>query len=510
MSDLALNWTALAVTVVLFAGLAWLHRGRHLNFSIRVIVATALGIAIGVVFKDHVSYVAAFGDVWANAIKAIVVPLLVFSVIASITGLGQSVRLKGIGVKTVVFLLVNTLTAAVLALLLAELFQVGRGFDWTPTKTATRDVPGVLDTLEGLFPSNFVGNWSENQVVPVILFALLVAIAVNKAPATDRGRKAVAPFVDLANAGNVVFSKATQIVVGFTPYATLALIAAAVSNSDVAALLPLLAVLGVAYIALAIQLFVVQPLILAAAAHVNPLYFFKAYGPAGVVAFTSESSIGTIPVTVRQLRSSGVPEDIASFAATLGANLGMPGCAGVWPVLLAVFAINSQGLNYSIGQYVLLVVLALLVSIGTVGVPGTATVTATALFASAGLPVAFIAVAQPISQIVDMGRTAVNVAGAANTAYIVAATEKRLDDDLYYGRKTWDDSEEDAQAVSAEASPVAVDAASVADAPSEVSASASAAPRAVPLTLSLHTAGEALEGPVARPAASTRIVPPMR
>ncbi len=272
-----------------------------------------------------------------------------------------------------------------------------------------------------------------------MLFAILTSLAYNAAASTDKGRSAVAPFKTFIDASNVVFSKATQIVVGFTPYAVLSLIAEAVSGSDVSTLLPLILALVVAYIAIVLQLFLVQPLVLAAVTKLNPIHFFKAFFPAGVVAFTSESSIGTIPVTVRQLRSAGVPGDIASFVTGLGANLGMPGCAGVWPMLLAVFAVHAQGLNYSPAQYLFLVVLTLLVSIGTVGVPGTATITATSLFAAAGLPIPFIAISQPISQIVDMGRTALNVAGAANTAVIVAQTEHQLDADLYYGRKEYSD-----------------------------------------------------------------------
>ncbi len=508
MSDLAWNWLALAVTVVLFAGLAWLSRKRRVNFSIRVIVATVLGIAVGVAFKGHVEYVAAFGEVWAHAISAIVVPLLVFSVISSITGLGESVRLRSIGLKTVFFLLLNTLTAAAITLGLAIAFKVGSGFSGSQSSGGhAHEVPGVLDTLIGLFPSNFVLNWSQNQVVPIVVFALILALAFNEASRTKRGAQAVQPFKVFADAGNVVLSKATQIIVGFTTYATLSLIAAAVSNSVVSALVPLVSVLVVAYIALVLQLFIVQPLILSAAAHLNPIHFFKAFGPAGVVAFTSESSIGTIPVTVRQLKRGGVPDDVASFVASLGANLGMPGCAGVWPVLLAVFAVNAQGLNYSFGQYLLLIVLALLVSIGTVGVPGTATVTATALFASAGLPVSFIAVTQPISQIVDMGRTAVNVAGAANTAFIVAASEHELDKDLYYQRKPWDDEDDlgsrpvasavetNAQAVSASAATVPVASTSAAD-ESSANAAASAVAAPVPSSSNLLSlsSSAALEG----------------
>lgn len=330
MSDTAWNWVALGATVVLFAGLAYLSIRKKAGFSVRVLIATVLGIVVGIAFKGHTDYVAAFGSVWSNAIAAIVVPLLLFSVIAAITNLGESLKLRNIGIKTVVFLLINTFTAALITLGLALLFRVGEGFKFTlPTDYQQREVPAVLDTIVALFPTNLVQNWYSNQVVPVVIFAILVAVAYNSAAKTAKGAAAVKPFKAFVDAGNVVLSKATQIVVGFTPYAVLALIAAAVSNSDVAALLPLVTVLVVAYVAMILQLFVVQPLILSVTTRLSPIPFFKAYWPTGVVAFTSESSIGTIPVTVRNLRSSGVPGDIASFVASLGANLGMPGCAGV-------------------------------------------------------------------------------------------------------------------------------------------------------------------------------------
>lgn len=438
MSDIAWEWLALGVTVILFAGLAVLSRKKLAGFGLRTIIASVLGIGVGLAFQGHTTYVAVAGSIWSNVIKAIVVPLLIFSIIASITNLGKSVRLKNIGLKSIVFLMINTLTAALLALGLGLAFNVGQGFSYQPDGSyEAREVPGVLDTIIGLFPSNLVGNWAQNQVIPVVVFSLIVAVAFNAAASTERGAQSVAPFKRFIDGGNVVMSKATQIVIGFTPYAVLALIASAISGSDIAVLLPLVWVLIVSYIAMAIQMFLVQPAILFGFTRLNPIIFFKAFWPAGVVAFTSESSIGTIPVTVTQLKKMGVKDDVASFVTSLGANLGMPGCAGIWPVIVAVFTINAQGLNYGPGQYLFLVALALLVSVGTVGVPGTATVTATSLFAAAGLPVEFIGVMQPISTIVDMGRTALNVAGAANSAVIVAKTEKQIDLDIYNGRKEY-------------------------------------------------------------------------
>ena len=149
--------------------------------------------------------------------------------------------------------------------------------------------------------------------------------------------------------------------------------------------------------------------------------------------------MGTIPVSVKQLVSRlGVNEDIASFVAALGANLGMPACAGIWPTLLAVLAINIFDIPYSIGQSVFLIVLTLIVSIGTVGVPGTSTVTTTALFTAAGLPVEIIVLLVPISSVVDMMRTATNVTGAATAAVLVAKSEQLLDREVYDQKKSED------------------------------------------------------------------------
>lgn len=445
--EVIITWTdgvGLLVAAVLFGVLAFLSIKKIAGFGLRTIIATAFGIVVGLVFQGHTTLIAAVGSIWSNVISAIVVPLLLFSIIASITNLGESVRLRNIGLKSIVFLMLNTLTAALLALGLGLAFGVGKGFNYTPVAGyKAHEVPDVLSTIVNLFPSNLVANWSENQVVPVVVFAILVAVAFNSAAKTPKGTTAVAPFKRFIDAGNVVMSKATQIVIGFTPYAVLALIANAVSGSDIKTLIPLLGVLVVAYIAMAIQMFIIQPLLLSGFTRLNPFRFFKGFWPAGVVAFTSESSIGTIPVTVRQLKQMGVKGDVASFVSSLGANLGMPGCAGIWPVLVAVFTINAQGLNYNAGQFLFLVVLALLVSVGTVGVPGTATVTATSLFAAAGLPIEVIAVMQPISTIVDMGRTALNVAGAANSAVIVAKTENQLDVDVYNGTKEYIEEDEE-------------------------------------------------------------------
>lgn len=426
-----LEWGALLLTMVFFALLYYLDRKRQWDFGVRTLLATVFGVVVGLVLPGHYTYVAAFGSIYTRVISALVVPLLMFSIVSSITNLGSSIRLKNIGLKTVFFLLLNTLLASILTLVVAMATGIGTEFSYQLAEDyEAAQVPSILDTLIGLFPKNLAEHWANGEVVPLVLFFVLVAIAFNQL--SKEHHEQIAPFKAFIDAGNHVMGMVVSIVISFTPYAVLSLIARAVSRSTVADLLPLLGVLVLTYVLCAIQLFAVESILLRVIGKLSPLAFFRKLWPAGVVAFTSQSSIGTIPVTVAQLKKLGVNEDIASFGASLGANLGMPGCAGIWPVLSAVFAIHVLGLPYSPMQYIFLVVLAMVVAIGSVGVPGTATITATAVFVAAGLPVEIIFLLAPISSIVDMARTATNVIGAATATTLVAATEEnQLDRALY-------------------------------------------------------------------------------
>lgn len=433
-----LEWGALLLTLVFFALLYYLDVKRQWDFGVRTLLATALGVVVGLVFPGHYTYVAAFGSIYTRVISALVIPLLLFSIVSSITNLGSSIRLKSIGLKTVLFLLLNTLLASIITLIASTATGIGSGFVYElATDYEAAEVPSILDTLIGLFPKNLAAHWAEGEVVPIVLFLVLVGIAFNKLH--QEYAEQVAPFKAFIDAGNHVMGMVVNIVISFTPYAVLSLIARAVSRSTLSDLLPLLGVLVLTYVLCAVQLFVVESVLLRVIGKLSPLAFFRKLWPAGVVAFTSQSSIGTIPVTVSQLKKLGVNEDIASFGASLGANLGMPGCAGIWPVLTAVFAIHILGLSYTPAQYIFLIVLAMVVAIGSVGVPGTATITATAVFVAAGLPVEIIFLLAPISSIVDMARTATNVIGAATATTLVAATEEdQLDRAAYYDKAAHD------------------------------------------------------------------------
>lgn len=422
---------ALLITLLFFGLIYFLKERKRVDFGVLTILAAFLGVLVGICFKENYDYIEIIGIVYSNLITSIVIPLLLFSIISSITNLNSSLKLKKISFKTMFYLLLNTFLASLITLFFSVVTKIGSGINYElSTGYKAVEVPTIIDTITSLFPKNIIESWLKGEVVPILVFAIIIAISYNKL--ANKNQKLVEPFKNFIDAGNHVFGEVVNFVIGFTPYAILALIARAVGKSTLSDLLPLLGVLALAYLLSIIQIFVVESLLLKIIGKINPINFFKGIWPAGVVAFTSQSSIGTIPVTVRQLvKKIGVNEEIASFVASLGANLGMPGCAGIWPTLLAVFAINLLGLDYSITQYALLVVLSVVVSIGTVGVPGTATITATAVFAAAGLPIEVIVLLTPISTIVDMARTATNVIGAATAATLVAKTEDELDLSVY-------------------------------------------------------------------------------
>jgi len=194
----------------------------------------------------------------------------------------------------------------------------------------------------------------------------------------------------------------------------------------------LLGLLALTWLACALHTFAINGVILRVFAKVSPIRFFRKFFAAQLTAFTTQSSLGTLPVTTNLLTNKiGVHPEIANFTAPLGTAIGMPGCAGIWPILISVWGINAYGISYSLADYLLLAVLGTLVSVGTAGVPGAATVSSATVLSAAGLPLEFIAVTLPISLIADMARTATNVTAAAVSATIVARQVDLLDDEVF-------------------------------------------------------------------------------
>ena len=405
---------------------------RGLSFGIRVIVGAVAGLILGYIFRGNTEYISIFGSIYVNLLFAMVIPLLLTTIVRTMLNTGSLSTLRSVGLKSVGILSLHNVMGSLVGLILALAFSIGQGANIdVPVDTEIKEVPTVSETITNFFPSNIVSNAAEGQIVPIIIFSVLIGVAALKL--IEAGKKEVVnPFAEFINSFAEVIFKLTSMITGLTPYAVLALMANAVGRVDSSAIAPFVLILLLNYLASVIHTFLGTGILVSGFAKVNPITYFKKVWPVTMIGFTTQSSMGAIPANIENLtEDQGVSEEIASFTAPLGATMGMPGCAGFWPVINAIFVANVIGLAWGPLDYARLVLIALLVSLGTVGVPGTATITTTALFAAMGLPLEMVVLLAPISTLADMGRTATNVTAANSSALIVAASENKLNREVF-------------------------------------------------------------------------------
>ena len=262
----------------------------------------------------------------------------------------------------------------------------------------------------------------------------MAVAAAYLAVAKKEGEELVRPFSLQIDAARKIVFKILEVVIDLTPYAVLCLIAGAASRllESRETMLQLLLLTVVIYAVCLVHTYVLGGLIIRGAAKLSPLRFFRKIFPAQMTAFSTQSSVGTLPVTVRCLKDEvGVSEEVADFTASLGTTIGMPGCTCVWPILLALFYVHAAGLPWSAVDCLTLAVTAFFLSIGSAGVPGIAVVSAIALFSAIGLPVGAVVLMIPINTISDMIRTLDNVSSASIAAAAVARKTELLDDRVF-------------------------------------------------------------------------------
>lgn len=482
----------LAAVVVAWAAIWWLRK-REVNFSLVALFALLVGIPIGLVAKEFVSAIDPIGQIYLHLLLATVAPLVFVAIVSSITSLGGLTQLRTIGFRSIFWLLLSNGLGVVLALGLGLAFQPGAGvhnqLGTASAQTVEGQVQNFGQVVTGFFPTNVVESFGANEIIPIILIAITLSIAY--LALVESGTDKAAPFRGGAEALKLVIFKAVGYVIALTPYAIVALTAHIVGTSANLGdnFWSLIGLLALVWAACFIHAFGINSVLVSVFGNVPAGAFFKKIFPAQLTAFSTQSSVGTLPVTTTQLTHKvGVHPEVAHFTAPLGTTIGMPGCAGIWPILIAVWGINAYDLAYSPADYALLAVLAIFVSIGVAGVPGAATVAAATVLSAAGLPLEFVAVTIPISIIADTARTMSNVTAAAVSATVVARQTGLLDDEIFAGRKAFVEEQPAVEASSPQptepfAPPVA--AAPVAPAetpePAPVAAPPASAPAAAPV-----------------------------
>lgn len=395
------------------------------KFSFATLTALTLGVVLGIIFKENILFLDTVGKAYMSLIKMIVVPLVVTSLITSIVRLENLDTLKSIGLKTFTVLLGTTGAAAFIGIIVASYLKLGQGLRFIGAENfKAREIPGFSKVLIDMLPSNPLAAIVENKIIPIVIFSMFIAIAL--VIEDNINKEKAKPFKDFILSAYDIVLRITKMVLRIIPYGVFALIATAAAKNGMDTLMSLIWVILAVYIAAFLQfLFVYTPLI-SFVARMNPLRFFKGIFPAQVVAFTSQSSYGTLPVTIKSLvEGVGVSENIASFVAPLGSTIGLNGCGGFYPAIVAIFAANVFNVELTIYSYILIVLTAIISSIGIAGVPGSATMSTTVMLAALGLPIEALAMVIAVDSIIDMIRTATNVTGASVAALIVNQTEKR-------------------------------------------------------------------------------------
>lgn len=393
--------------------------GIKIGFGNKCLLALILGLVAGHYLPQQVvNFIVPFGDAFLQLLKLIIVPLTFSTIVASFSRLDDLAAVKTLGMKTLFWFMLTALIAALVGITVGKLIDPGAGLSIAQGASDyhARQLPTLSATFLDMIPGNLVGQIADGKVIPVIIFAIIFGVALT---ATGERGRTVRSFFDEFS---LVMFKITRKIIRLSPYGIFALLVAVGNNYGLDMLLPLGKFIVAIYLACFIQLLIYGVLI-SVFARRNPIRFFKQFAPAMITGFTTSSSLGTLPVTLETLVDRvRVNKQVAGFVAPLGATMKMDGCGAIYPAIVCILTATVFGIHLSAYQYVLIALTAAVATIGTAGVPGTASIMATVVLASVGLPLQGLALVIGIDKIVDMMRTMTNVTGTGVCTTIINAS----------------------------------------------------------------------------------------
>ena len=396
-----------------------------MSLAIQIFIALVLAIIVGLILGEKgapfaSSYIKPFGTIFLNLIKFIVCPIVLFSIMSGIVSMRDVKKVGSIGLKTVVFYLCTTAIAIIIGLGVASLakglFPMIATTDLTYSAKASTS---FMDTIVGIFPSNFVAPLLNANMLQIIVMAILIGFAI-VVIGEKRDIKVVEGFLDL----NEIFLKSMEMILKLSPIGVFCLLCPVIAQNGSQIIGSLAMVLLVAYICYILHAVLVYSVSVFTMGGVSPIKFFKGMMPAIMFAFSSASSVGTLPINMKCVDELGADKEISSFVLPLGATINMDGTA-IYQGVCAVFIAACYGINLTLPQMLTIVLTATLASIGTAGVPGAGMVMLAMVLTSVGLPVDGIALVAGVDRIFDMGRTTVNITGDAACAIVVSNIERK-------------------------------------------------------------------------------------
>ena len=421
----------------------------YASFGFQVLASMVLGLIIGYIARQLgpdaagnanwlTQTLATVGSAFVSLLRTLVPALVFAAIVSSIANLRELNNAARLVWQTLLWFAITALIAVVIGIALGLIIQPGLNTAVTEAAARAPSSTGSwLDFLKGLIPANIFGLQASTRVgdagattslsfnvLQILVLSIVVGVAALRVgPAAD-------PFLDFTRSFLKIIHKVLWWVIRLTPIGTIGLLGNAVAVYGWDALAQLGWYSAAIYIGLAIVLFVVYPVLLQING-LNPVRYFQSAWPAIQLAFVSRSSIGTMPVTERITEKNlGVPREYAAFAVPLGATTKMDGCAAIYPAISAIFVAQFFGISLDIQHYLLIVFVAVVGSAATAGLTG-AIVMLTLTLSTLGLPLEGVGLLLAVDPILDMGRTAVNVAGQALVPTIVSKRQGILDQAAY-------------------------------------------------------------------------------
>ena len=400
---------------------------KKLSLPMLIFIAMAAGIAVGLIAATNsalvgfiTTYIKPFGTIFVNLLKAVVVPVVLISIICGMISMDDVKKVGSIGWKTLVYYMGTTAVAIVIGLTVANLFK--GAFPLLETADAVYEAKSAnfMDTIVNIFPSNMWSAFFNANMLQVIVIALALGAGIL---VTGEGAK---PIIVLVNSANEIIMNVMMMVIKLTPIGVFCLMADTVAVNGPKIIGSLAIVLGVAYIGYIFHLVIVYSLTVRTMGGMAPGKFLRGMIPAMIMAFTSTSSVATLPVTMDCSNRLGADEEISAFVLPLGATINMDGTA-IYMGVTTIFIATVYGVELTMAQMATIIITATLASIGTAGVSGAGMIMLAMVLESVGLPVAGIGLIVGIDKIFDMGRTTLNIVGDASCAVIVTNWQKKVE-----------------------------------------------------------------------------------
>ena len=401
---------------------------RNLALWKKIFIGMVAGILVGAVVGPDAEVLKPIGTLFINAIKMLIIPLVFCSLIVGVTSMEDSRKMGRIGLKSIFIYLGTTAVAITIGLGLGTLFAPGAGLNMSASAeaaTAAKEAPSLVTTLLGLIPKNPIEALASGHILQIIVFALGLGISLNMIG--EKAEPAIKVFNSLAEA----MYKLTELVMKFAPYGIFALMAWVAGKYGLDLLMPLMTVIAAVYVGCILHVVLVYSGAIALIARLAPVQYLKGIVNAQMMAFSSTSSSGTLPVSIRCARENlGVSKGISSFVLPLGATINMDGTA-LYQGVAALFVAQAFGIDLTTADYLTIIATATLASVGTAGVPGAGLIMLSLVLTTVGLPMEGLAIIAGIDRILDMARTSVNVSGDLMVSVLVGKSENELDESIY-------------------------------------------------------------------------------